>query len=186
MHWERAYASSATWTVFLKLAEAFLYQRAGAQVSEVFVSPLTQLIEVNAVTKHGDYGGALDGRYAAAVRTVLTCFPEYARIPEVEDAMVKAYHRMMGVRSFEKSSFRAQVQSADGWFVTNCPGSRSGLHPAHDAYRDIGKGWGYEFQCANVDTPVQQLTLLAGLAALITLLRTRGVEDASSMGAFHV
>ena len=56
--------------------------------------------------------------------------------------------------------------------ITGVPNSiidyACGLNPSHD-HMDIGQG--YEFSCHNTDTPAQQLTLLAGLAALHDLVR---------------
>ena len=63
--------------------------------------------------------------------------------------------------------FRAGVFSEFGWLNTDCPGNACGLNPSLDAEYDMKKPChGYKFSCHNVDTAAQQLTLLAGVAAL--------------------
>lgn len=47
--------------------------------------------------------------------------------------------------------------------MLNCPGNACGIHPV--IHWEEGEN-GYKFSCHNVDTPMQQLTLLAGLATL--------------------
>jgi len=51
-----------------------------------------------------------------------------------------------------------------GWLGIGCSGDRTGLHPS--SISSMGAGEGYRFSCHNVDTPMQQIALLAGLAAL--------------------
>ena len=78
-------------------------------------------------------------------------------------AMKTAHGYMLG-RTESSPRFRASVDSSNGWLRVDCPGDACQIYPSHGD--DIKEGRGYEFACHNVDTPAQQLTLLAGLAAL--------------------
>ncbi len=86
-----------------------------------------------------------------------------------------AYGWMFGERylRIQETSFRAQVDGEKGWLNVQCPGSGCGLCPSHHG---IERGRGYEFDSHNVDSPIQQLTLLAGLAALHDRAR-REIKD---------
>lgn len=173
MRWNLAYAHSATLTVFFQVAEMFYYDQKG---SPALTAPLVQLITVETSTRRGNYGGALCGRYAALVRAELAREPKHTRSDEMELAMREAYDRMVGLRAFDKNSFQASLPYGNGWLNVDCPGQACCLHPNHNA--DINyQGSGYEFSCHNTDTPVQQLTLLAGLAALNMLCRSRKVGE---------
>lgn len=90
-------------------------------------------------------------------------FDDAIRLVKMEDAMRKAYVRMLRADYLDSLSFRASVENERGWLNVSCPGSACGLHPTDHFMRD---GYGFEFSSHNVDTPAQQLTLLAGLAAL--------------------
>ena len=57
----------------------------------------------------------------------------------------------------------------NGWLSIGCSGDRTGLHPS--SFGSIGIGRGYQFSCHNVDTSMQQLTLLVGLATLCDKVR---------------
>ncbi len=78
--------------------------------------------------------------------------------------MKKCWDRLFGLKDYDKWSFRVSV--GDGFITIDCPGNACGIHPDHNAGLRIEKDEGYEFTCHNVDSPAQQLTLLAGLAAL--------------------
>lgn len=79
-------------------------------------------------------------------------------------AMKTAYKRMFGPDHIDEYSFHAYVAYKGGWLNVGCPGNACGLNPTSQGVTEKGKG--YEFACHNVDTPAQQITLLAGLAAL--------------------
>jgi hypothetical protein len=64
-----------------------------------------------------------------------------------------------------KYSFRI-LRLESGGLCIDCPGDACGIHPDTYAEYDIKEGRGYKFTCHNVDTPMQQITLIAGLAAL--------------------
>jgi hypothetical protein len=59
-------------------------------------------------------------------------------------------------------------QRSDNGIVMSCPGDACEIHP-DDLVMNLDGG--YELTCHNIDSPIQSLTLLAGLAALETQAR---------------
>jgi hypothetical protein len=134
---------------------------------------LPQLMCINTVTIKGSHGGSTSGEYSQeAVRWMRRHGP--GEIPEMVSVMRTVWEKMDGrMKDFYQHSFRANLSNDRGWLCTDCPGDGCGLNPA-SSYMD--RDTGYEFSCHNTDTPMQQLTLLASLAALHDLMRkdTRG------------
>ncbi|MFA5084058.1 MAG: hypothetical protein WC475_01570 [Candidatus Paceibacterota bacterium] len=155
MDWQAAYAISASFSVFLMLLHSCEKDTSAS-------SP--QLMTVKTMTKAEAHGGSLAGDISIPLRQWLCSIGQNdnGQIPEMVQAMQIAYDKMLGLREWHKFSFRASVRK-NGGFVNDCPGDACGLHP-YDWYMEEGKG--YEFSCHNVDSPMQQITLLAGLAAL--------------------
>jgi len=109
------------------------------------------------------HGGSLSGLYS--IPLVKWMSEKVGRnIPEMVGAMSTAYEHMLGPGSAKYGPFRASVDYEGGWLNVYCPGDACGLNPDSNGLE--GDGRGYEFSCHNVDSPAQQLTLLAGLAAL--------------------
>ena len=79
------------------------------------------------------------------------------------------FTKMSGCR-VDESSFWVRLKN--GRLIMNCPGDACGIHP-ENWYEENDKG--YEFNCHNVDSPMQQITLLAGLAALHDEARRAGI-----------
>lgn len=155
--WHEAYAISASFNLLLGLASY-----ADIETS----SKLPQLLTVRLVTEHGQHGGSLDGDYSIPLVQWLSKRVGQT-IPEMVEAMKEAYQRMLPTTLSMSGRFRASVDYEGGWLNVDCPGEACGLNPAHGSLSlpEDGKR-GYEFYCHNVDSPAQQLTLLAGLAAL--------------------
>jgi len=155
--WQPAYAISASFTIFTTLARF-----PGIETSE----PFPQLITVNTITGSDMHGGSLGGEYSIPFVKWLTSLFGTNSVPEMVQAMKIAYNRMLGLHKFDQFHFRASVDYENGWLNVSCPGNACGLNPVHGAEYDMKRGLGYEFDCHNVDTPIQQITLLAGLSAL--------------------
>lgn len=154
--WKTAYAISASFNVLLSWLSFEETDTA---------SPFPQLLTVNLTTQKGMHGGSLGGSISIPMEKWLASFvgasnDQYVSLPEISKAMRVAYEKMLGLQDrFER--FQSWVR--DGGFVADCPGDACGINPNH---WDIGENRGYNFSCHNVDTPMQQITLLAGLAAL--------------------
>lgn len=160
--WQSAYACSASFTVFLVLTE-FVKTETSA--------PFSQLLTVKTMIREGLDGGSLSGEYSIPLVKFLSNLYDETKtrrsISEMIQAMKLAYNHMVGMRKFDQFNFRASVDYEDGWLNVSCPGNACGLNPEHNAGYDMKRrGLGYKFNCHNIDTPVQQITLLAGLAAL--------------------
>ena len=152
--WQSAFGISASFTV-LSAVLRFPEKTTSA--------PFPQLLTVETITQKGMHGGSLGGEYSISLCRLLASLGSGADIPEMVRAMKAAYGRMLGLTDFDGHRFRACVDYDSGWLNVDCPGDACGLHPSS---HDIRQGEGYEFSCHNVDSPAQQITLLAGLAAL--------------------
>lgn len=90
------------------------------------------------------------------------------RMDDVAKAMLSTWKKMNGFKKngsiYPHTESEFWVSAYDsGWLNITCPGDACGLHPASTYVDNHG---GYEFSCHNMDTPIQQLTLLAALAKL--------------------
>ncbi len=149
---QAAYALSASFTVLSPI----LPSRTSA--------PFCQLIAVNTMTRMDMEGGSLDGAFSIPLVKWLGSLPNH-EVSEIVQAMQIAYNCMSDSKLDLRFEFRAWVCEG-GWFTVSCPGNACGFGPEDGAEYKIEQGFGYEFESHNVDTPMQQITLLAGLAAL--------------------
>jgi hypothetical protein len=106
---------------------------------------------------YGDFGPEF-------VAWLTSIAPRY--FSEVSQKMCLVDNRMMGDAGYTEREFSVVVHE-DGGLHLNCPGNACGLDPSHSRVGEHG----YEFGPHNVDSAVQQLTLLAGLAAIHDLAR---------------
>jgi len=158
MDWKPIYAISASFTIFFELAFLKCFKNNKTLCS------FPQLITVETVTEEKQHGGSLSGTYSIPLVRFLSSFQPNSEIAEMTEAMIKVWKKMFnGVDEYGKHSFWAKVAYENGWLNVSCPGDACGLHP--DSFGP-NPGKGYKFSCHNVDTPMQQITLLAGLAAL--------------------
>ena len=158
--WLPAYALSASMNVLFYLLEYPEIQT---------TSDLFQLMTIRLATDHGMGMSALSGLYGIPVVRWLGSRQAPYAVPEMVLAMRQAYQRMLGRTELRHGDFRASVDSEGGWLNMSCPGDACGLNPDHGNF-SVGKGRGYRFLPHNIDNPVQQLTLLTGLAALYNLV----------------
>lgn len=156
-NWKLAYTISANFTVFstfLRFPE------------KETSSSLIQLMTVQTITQQSSHGGSLGGDFSVPLCSWMDSLreKEESDIVEMVEAMQTVYRVMFGrLKPYRKWDFRAWVAYEGGWLNTSCPGDACGLHPQHMGPE---KGQGYQFECHNVDNPMQQLTLIASLAAL--------------------
>lgn len=155
--WKPVYAVSASFTVFFTFS---------FHPEEETSSSLIQLMTVRTITRGDMHGGSIGGKFSVPLCNWMDSLREKGEsdIIEMVEAMQIAHRRMWGrLEPYRKWDFRASVAYEGGWLNTSCPGDACGLHPTHMGPQ---KGSGYEFDCHNVDTPAQQLELIASLAAL--------------------
>ena len=152
------HAVSATLSLLLEHLE-FYKEGTSASVPQLLIVRLGMRAEPRAYF--------VGGMYSIPLVNVLKKFSAQRDAPAMTDAMRSAYDRMVGVRPYMER-FYARVDDPNGWLNVSCPGQACSLNPHHDGIRE---GYGYEFSDHNVDTAFQQLTLLAGLAALHDAVR---------------
>ncbi len=158
--WKLAYAVSASFTVI------FHWMHFPEKETS---SLLPQLMIVFTITRDEMHGGSLGGEYGVELcswmRSLYLLTEGIYAVTEMTEAMGIAHKKIFGAFRFgEEHYLWAKIQSDDGWLNVNCPGDACGLHPADSFGPQEGRG--YKFACHNVDNPMQQITLLAGLAAL--------------------
>lgn len=84
---------------------------------------------------------------------------------------VYTYMRGGKLWPFIQREFRVLLRRPK-WVNFSCPGNACGLDP--EDYYEKSLDWGYQLVPHNVDSPLQQLTLLAGVAMLYQLARQEG------------
>lgn len=164
--WDLAYLISASFTVFFNLLE-FLKEETSASI--------LQLLVVRTMTQRDAHGGSLSGMFSIPLCKWLGNIfqAKDTSIPEMISAMQVTYGYMSGeLKEYEKHDFRAYAHDWKGWLNVSCPGNACGLHPLRGTEVDRG----YNFSCHNVDSPIQQITLLAGLAALNDRTRREKID----------
>jgi hypothetical protein len=156
--WKSAYAISASFTAFS------MWSRFPEKETS---SLLPQLMTVQTITHEGSHGGSLDGEFSIPLCNWLKQLEERTKPESLEtvvESMWSAHTQMFNrPKLYPKYHFRAYIH--DGGRITlDCPGDACGIYiPPEGTWRE---GRGREFSCHNVDGPMQQITLLAGLAAL--------------------
>lgn len=110
-----------------------------------------------------DEGAAIGGMVSSALHRWARQYPPSTRFGDVEEAMKVADARMMGEsRALTTGRFRAEIYSDKHHFTLDRFGG-GGVWGGPD---DDPGDRGYEFYSKDVHTSVDQLTFLAGLAAL--------------------
>jgi len=166
-NWQLANAVSAGLSIFFRISH---YHEKETSTS------LPQLMIVDTIIDHGMHGGSLGGEFSIPLTKYLASLYQGrdTAILEISQATKTAYATIFGdVKRCNDYYFRAYVGSESGGLVADCPGDACGIHPS-DWHRE--KERGYQFSCHNVDTVAQQITLLAGLAALHDKAR-RGIKS---------
>lgn len=124
MDWEEAVAISASFTVLT----------VWIRYCEIETSaPYPQLLTIQTITQQGPHGGSLSGDISIPLRNWLEFLVVNSqgerKCPEMVQAMMTAYKRMLGLRDFQRYDFNAYITSG-GRFIANCPGDACGLHPS--------------------------------------------------------
>jgi hypothetical protein len=94
-----------------------------------------------------------------------TSYEVQIELPTVREAIAKAYCALHGKsRSYDN---RFYCCTRAGQVIMSCPGDACEIHT--ESRHSIGDGTGESITCHNLDSAVQQISLLAGLAALSSL-----------------
>lgn len=151
--WERIQAVSASMTILTDSINHFPPEKNTTSTQIQLLSPVTFKMK-DAHPLFGQMSRELVDWFREKKNTVLAEPTEAVRI---------AWRTMMN-ESDDFNSYTLEVNLRDeGRFHISCPGDACEIFP--DPMR-IDEERGYEFTCHNLDSPIQQLTLLAGLASL--------------------
>lgn len=151
--WQTPYAISASFNVFFTLASAYRIKTH---------SPFPQLMTLDVATLKGFSGGAIGGQFSIPLMEWFNACDKKETAIRMRRAAVCAYKKMfIMIDDFEERDFRVRVDECG--FILDCPGNSTGVFTGE---RNRYVGIGSELICHNLDTPMQQITLLAGLAAL--------------------
>lgn len=157
--WDSLYETSATLEVLFR----------NLLIAENQTDSLSpQMIEINLITgKKSSYGGTLSAIVRPALAKWLNINVDTKKGPVIAQVMKDAYFRMFDTdKELFDHNFRVSIRDPK-WINITCPGNACGLDQEFPA--SSGLDVGYELQPHNVDGPVQQLTLLSGLAKLDNL-----------------
>lgn len=163
--WQALFEVSATLNVFFKCL--------GWQ-EKTIDSPYQQLLHPSLVTDRGMHGGSLVANLGKTLLPWISSHPDNSRRTDVEKAMRDVYMYTSGTRIKEDEQYLYRVMAwfrQPCWVNLSCPGNACGLDP--DNY-DYDPRRGYILYPHNVDSPIQQLTLLSGLAAINMAARADG------------
>lgn len=158
--WDSIYETAATLQVLLRNLKSF---------DNALPASTPQMIEVS--LRLGERGQQYGGMLGTTVRPALVAWLnqniEKDREPVIAQAMKEAYFKMRLVegdgRDYLEGNFRVLIRDPK-WINLDCPGDSCGLDPENYDNTDIA--YGYKLRPHNTDTPLQQLTLLSGLAKL--------------------
>lgn len=141
-----------------------------------------QQLDLFTVCKMGEvYGHAFGGHVSSSLTRFLLLVakntPGEGDVPmpqRVIDAMREAWRACSSYETKFPSDFRGTI-TRDGRFMIACPGNACDVAIYPDmVYGDIDE-YGAGLSCHNLDTAVQQISLLSGLAALCELAREHTV-----------
>ncbi|MBU0620118.1 hypothetical protein KJ992_01065 [Patescibacteria group bacterium] len=153
--YDLAYKISASLTVLFDLLNSLTLQS---------TSFFPQLLTVQTMTIKNAHGGSLNGQFSYILVQWLQCNDH--KIIAICEAVKNAYEYMYGSKyQYPGDNFRLRVDKT-GWFIMDCPGGRCGIYPTQNTMFKLSQNSGYDFTSHNVDNPMQQLSILAGLAAL--------------------
>lgn len=165
MDWQKANAISASFTLFTELL-TYCHKIDTSAIS-------SQLLTIATATGQSVHGGSMSGEVSIPLTEWLNSLGNHAEIPEVVQVMEIAYNQMFGLQDFDEYSFHFRIEK-NGKFILDCPGDACGLHPSD---WNTKEGEGSKFSCHNVDNSAQQLTLIAGLCALLDAYRKANSID---------
>ncbi|QQG43740.1 MAG: hypothetical protein HYW45_01825 [Candidatus Daviesbacteria bacterium] len=162
-NWQPAFATSATLNVLFTLL--------ALDCVEIPDNKYYQLAHVNLFTKKGMHGGSLSVILAKSLMPWLSDQPDESDNKDIEIVMKSTHEHMFGYSDiFSPRDFRVWFRQPK-WVNLSVPGDACGLDPS-DYHDQPGKG--YNLSPHNVDNPVQQLTLLMGIAAICEEARKAG------------
>lgn len=157
--WKPFYSISASLQVFANMAEIF---------EEKTSSIKNQLLSFYLICGHGQGHYPIAGSYGIEFCNWLNTANDYHQFDEVIQAMWDVHKHIQNDKTDNyRFDFQAYVDK-HAWLILTCPGDACGIHPTDYNWEP---GQGREFDCHNMDTPIQQIMLLVGLAILYSMAK---------------
>lgn len=161
--WGTLYGISATLNVLTVALSIF---------EDEISAPKPQLLCIRLFTMRGDSGGSLSAEIGRAMLPWFSTQQDNFQHAGIQTIMKNTYERLTKYKVPNVSFGRFDAYFRQPYFVNlSCPGNACGLDPEDYFER---KDRGYKLLPHNVDSPVQQLTLLMGLAAMHDEARKAG------------
>jgi hypothetical protein len=145
----------------------------GIEKDKLTLCPLPQLLTIESYIDKEWPSAPLGGTYSRVLVEWLATLVSsnsqaWVNLMPLQDAMERTWRKAQGhFNDLDRMQIWAMVRK-NGWFSINCPGDRTGLIMENNRYSHIE---GSRFYDHNLDTCIQQLTLLSGLGALCDLAR---------------
>lgn len=133
-------------------------------------TPLKQLFTITSCCSQQSQGHSVGGYASHELVRFLQSFSDswdvQVELSTLIAAMKEAHRVMHGrLKNYHDHSFFAFTRG--GQFIISCPGNACEIHT--EASQTVCDGHGDGITCHNLDSGIQQLTLLAGLGALTSL-----------------
>jgi hypothetical protein len=138
-------------------------------------SPKRQLLVVEGLRNETNlHGGSLWVYLTPSTCLYLRQFPSHSCVPEIDEAMSQTYQYLWPeeeINIFNRCSTRCQESH---FLHLSVPGNACGLDPDYHSGLGNYRARGYSLSPHNVDSYLQQFSLLMGLAKLHDLVRQAG------------
>lgn len=136
---------------------------------------MMQLMEIHTFVEDNKVfnARAMSGSFSPVFVRWLERFEIGHNFPKVTEAMISVYDLFYKTEKYEKHQFRASIgEIRKGYLILGCPGTNCcQINPCGSWDENEGYDFGYH----NIDYSHQQMTLLAGLAALHDEARKAGI-----------
>lgn len=136
-------------------------------ISEGLVD-IKQLLTLNIVTNNDMNGGSVFGQYSPYMVSLLKLMGEDIEFTEAEEIMMKVHCHMWQGTKYHLREFRA-YQHLPANLIISVPGDACDIC-THPHVHEIKEGDGVQFSPHNMDTLLQQFTVITGLAAVCDIL----------------
>lgn len=160
--WTTSDAISASLTVLLREFEKYSFDNKTSSLDPQLISLITG-------TAEGMDGCFLSAEIGKPLRWWLAEKVGKNTIPEMIKAMKATYWKTMGYRKFDETYFSTEVVNQGG-LILECPPGGCSMVTKWDELSDIK---GYSLYSHACDNSAQQLTFIAGLAALYDLAKQK-------------
>ena len=159
--WDNLYSVSATLQVLFHYLSRYQTERLTTGSN----TPQMQLVELWSRKRGEPYGGGLTVEVLPALcKWINANINNELQARSMKKSMIESYRQMAGkVHFFEDISFRVSLQPTKSIHL-DVPGESCGLDSAYSTGNNLDRS--YRLVPHNTDTPLQQLSLLSGVAKM--------------------